>query len=165
MHVISNSYQRGQIFRYVDGQCLNKKTYSAFGGMFRRNIFTYKETVWYSTFWCIFIILENAILLGLEVYSKYLNVNVSYALHNMFCVFFIDIFHGIYLPLRHLQLCKDHFSSEEESEKSPKYFYVRSPDIAPRRDGVSSGILPLPCRYKNWIYRRLSPEYNNRIMS
>ena len=57
LHVISNSYQRGQIFRYVDGQCLNKKTYSAFGGMFRRNIVTYKETVRSSTFWCIFIIL------------------------------------------------------------------------------------------------------------
>ena len=136
------------MFKYVNGQCLNKKTYSAFGGMFRRNIFTYKETVWFSTFWCIFIILENAMLLGLEVYSKYLNVNVSYALHNLFCVFFIDIFHGIYLPLRHLHLCKDHFSSDEKSEKSHKYFYVRSPDIAPRRDWVSSDNLPLPHQYK-----------------
>ena len=79
---------------------------------------------------------------------------------NLFCVFFIDIFHGIYLPLRHLHLCKDHFSSEEKSEKSKKYFYVRSPDIAPRRDCINSdnlrqprkykelSILPLPHRYK-----------------
>ena len=141
LHMICDSHLRGQVFRYVHGQCLNKKTFSAFGGIFRRNIFTYKQTFWSNLCWpCRFIILENAMLIGLEVYSKHLNVNLSCALHNLFCVFFIDIFHGLYLPLKYLHSSKDHFSSERKAEKRKKNFYIRSPDIAPRRDCASKSI-------------------------
>ena len=36
-------FWNGQILKYINGQCLNKNTFSAFGGKYRRNIFTCAE--------------------------------------------------------------------------------------------------------------------------
>ena len=122
---------------FVDGQCLNKNTFSAFGGKNRRNVFTYLETFQYNCLWAAFIIVENLLLLFLEVYSENISEDVRYALYHVPCFLFIDIFHGLYLPLKYLISSRDQFpilwSKEDRLEQNSK-FYVRSPEIVPRRD-------------------------------
>ena len=125
------------VVKYIDGQCLNKNTFSALGGKYRRNIFTYAETLNYNTGWCIFIIVENTLLIGLEVYSKEVGQEVSYALHHLLCISFINIFHGIYLPFKHLNSSRDQFKNERITKNKKQDilgFYVRSPEMVPRRD-------------------------------
>ena len=131
-----------KILKYINGQCLNKNTFSAFGGKYRRNIFTYAEALNYNSCWCIFIIVENALLIGLEVYSEKVSQEVSYALHHLLCFLFIDIFHGIYLPFKHLKTSRDHFYSSQRAENDKLQNasrYDRISKIMPRRDFVMIG--------------------------
>ena len=131
-----------QILKYINGQCLNRTTFSAFGGKYRRNIFTYAEALNYNSCWCIFIIVENTLLIGLEVYSEKVSQEVSYALHHLLCFLFIDIFHGIYLPFKHLKTSRDHFYSSQRTENNKLQnasCYVRTSKIEPRRDFVKIG--------------------------
>ena len=130
------------VVKYIDGQCLNKNTFSALGGKYRRNIFTYAETLKYNSCWCIFIIVENALLIGLEVYSEEVSREVIYALHHLLCVLFIDIFHGIYLPFKHLNTSRDHFNSSQRTENNKlqnSSCSDRISKIMPRRDFVIIG--------------------------
>ena len=76
-------------------------------------------------------------LVGLEVYSKEVGQEVSYALYNLLCISFINIFHGIYLPFKHLNSSRDQFKNERMTKTKKQEilgFYVRSPEMVPRRD-------------------------------
>ena len=130
-----------RVNRYISGQFLNQTTFSGLGGKYRRNIFTYAETLSYNSYWCCFIMLENSLLIVLEQYSEHISKEVRYNLHNIMCILFIDIFHGFYLPLKHIHTCHSHFSSSREEHNAAqiiKRFYVREPEIVPRRDHISS---------------------------
>ena len=126
---------RRKVVKYINGQCLNKNTFSAFGGKYRRNIFTYAQTWNYNLCWCIFIILENMLLIGLELHSEEVNQEVSYYAHHIMCVIFIDTFHGIYLPLKHINSSRDLFQNIKQKKAN---FYVRVPEMVPRRDIVET---------------------------
>ena len=90
--------------RYVVGQC-----YSGFGGKHRRNMFTYSETYAYNCLWCGFIIVENLLLLFLEYYSESINVETSQAIYHLFFFLFIDLCHGLYLPIKYLMLSEEQY--------------------------------------------------------
>ena len=122
-----------RVYSYINGQNLNQNSFSAYGGKYRRNIFTYKETLSYNSYWCFFIILENTILIVMEVYSQHISKEARFIIHHLFCFIFIDIFHGLYLPLKHITSCRDHFSSQRQPH-SVTHFYVRDPELVPRRD-------------------------------
>jgi hypothetical protein len=126
---------RRKVVKYINGQCLNKNTFSAFGGKYRRNIFTFAETLNYNLCWCIFIILENMLLIGLELHSEEVNQELSYYAHHIMCIIFVDIFHGIYLPLKHLNSIRDLFQNIKQNKSN---FHVRVPKMVPRRDIVET---------------------------
>ena len=127
-------------YRYISGQFLNQTTFSGLGGKHRRNIFTFVENLSYNSNWCLFIILENFLLIVLEQYSEHISKEVRYNLHNIMCIIFIDVFHGFYLPLKHMHTCCNHFSSSRETKNIAaqiRSFYVRDPEIVPRRDHLN----------------------------
>ena len=128
-----------RVYNYISGQNLNQSSFSAYRGKYRRNIFTYAETLSYNSYWCLFIITENFLLFILEIYSQDISKDLKYFLHNSFCTVFIDIFHGLFLPLKYLSSSHNYFSSSRE-ERNPS-FYVRDPELIPRRQCPKSPIL------------------------
>ena len=65
-------------------QCSSFKTYSCYGGKYRRNLQTFRENLAQSLYWGIFIILENVLVLFLKMYSEELGERKVFIIYNIF---------------------------------------------------------------------------------
>ena len=143
LNLIFAYWWQNRSYRYISKQFLNQTTFSGLGGKYRRNIFTFEENLSYNSNWCLFIMVENSLLIVLEQYSEHISKEVRYNLHNIMCIVFIDLFHGLYLPLKHMHACQNHFSSSRKTCKNTTQitkFYVRDPEIVPKRDHHNTSI-------------------------
>ena len=79
---------------YVNGQCLNQRSFGAFGGNHRRHLFTATETRNLTHYYQIGILLEE-LFLSLDLQSSRKTIK---SVATLYWVFFI----GLYLPLKFL---------------------------------------------------------------
>ena len=87
-------------------QCSTFKTFSCYGGKYRRNLQTFKENLVQSVYWICFIILENVLVVFLRTHSEQIEENIIFLVYNIYFVIFGDITIGILLPFKYLMLSK-----------------------------------------------------------
>ena len=123
------------VSKYLRGQNLKMKTFSQFGGKHHRNIFTGEETRNYFFVCTVFIILDNIVIILLQHCSPYINKTTQFYIHNLLWFVFVDCFFGVIVPLRHLLQSRDVLPQLwlDENSNEEHIFYVRKPEIIPRR--------------------------------
>ena len=124
----------------VKDVCIARKTFACFGGTYRRNLQTFEESVFLSLYWCVFIVLENIIVIIIEAFHDQVSEQTVFILYNCFFFFFGDLFHGLILPLKYIILSRrDYFvlwSSNNSEDSSPSDETRRSDpeEKIPRRE-------------------------------
>ena len=123
---------------------LKMETFSQFGGNQNRNLFTAQQTSCYFNIMTIIFILDNGLIFSMQLYQDYLERETRFILHNLLWVSF-ELFFGIYIPVKHLILSRTRLLGLWwERSQVQENFYVRKPEVIPRR----SFIPPTPIREK-----------------
>ena len=121
----------------LNEHCRNKKNFAALGGDHQRNVITLSQTAWYLSYSFCFIAADNIIIIICEIYQKELSKETIFIIHNMLWVFVVDIFFGLYLPLKHLALTWNNMPSlwfKERNLSNASPFYIKEPELTPRRN-------------------------------
>ena len=160
------------ISKYLKGQNLKMTTFSQFGGKHRRNIFTYVETSNYFFASTFFLILDHVVIVLFQQFSQHINKTTQFYIHNLLWFVFVDCFFGVFVPLKHLlqrgevlhRLWLDEKSNQETA------FFVRTPEIIPRRYEIENNITTEECGLQNvakfsYLKKRLVSKANERPMS
>lgn len=117
-------------------QCSSFKTYSCYGGKYRRNLQTFRENLAQSLYWGIFIILENVLVLFLKMYSEELGERKVFIIYNIFFVLLADIVSGLLVPIKYIILSKKKYQILWINSVKDQV-YTRSPKTSvkiPRRE-------------------------------
>ena len=120
----------------VKRHCTSQRTFSCYGGMYRRNLMTLSESLNNSFFWSSFIIFENVLLLVLRIYSEELGEKQIFVIYNTFFFLFGDIYICLYLPLKIIQTSKTQYAvlwTKPKPQSTKNDSKVES-DKIPRRD-------------------------------
>jgi hypothetical protein len=121
-----NQYWSHRVYRYKKGVCPTGKMAS--WGKYRRNLISFKETSRYLSCWTVFAITTTVIVVT-SVYVNMFTTTNLFWLNNLLVFAFVDIFHGIVIPLR----MKIPSKSTNQTALTSN-FYVRKPDeLEPRR--------------------------------
>ena len=123
------------VTRYVEGQNLNMRTFAQFGGTRNRNIFTIRQTNSYLLVCTFLIHLDNALITFFQIFKSKLDNNSRFIIHNLLWILSLNLFYGIYVPLKHIIQSRESLPSLWLTTKliKSKKFYVRKPLITPRR--------------------------------
>ena len=92
------------IDKFVKEKCLTRKSMACFGGVHRRNVFTERETMKYEIMILLFMYTYNTTIVIFQFYCDEAYSHILFVVHNLFWFACIDIYNGVYIPLRHLQL-------------------------------------------------------------
>ena len=96
---IFNQYLSRKVSSYLNGIC-PKRRMSCIGN-YRRNLIFFEETSRYVSWWALFFILQGTvIIIAMTLDSHTLTSNMVFWIHNILAFAFIDIFHGIIIPLK-----------------------------------------------------------------
>ena len=90
----------------IKTQCSSFKTYSCYGGKYRRNLQTFRENLFQSLYWILFIIFENVLVLYLRMHSEELGERKVFMIYNTLFVLFADIVFGLLVPIKYIILSK-----------------------------------------------------------
>ena len=108
-------------------QCSSFKTFSCYGGKYRRNLQTFKENLAQSIYWIIFIVLENVLVVFLKMYSEELGERNIFIIYNTLFVIFGDFMTGFLLPIKYIILSRRKYQilwmssvNDPVNERSPK---------------------------------------------
>ena len=108
-------------------QCSSFKTFSCYGGKYRRNLQTFKENLAQSIYWIIFIVLENVLVVFLKMYSEELGERNIFIIYNTLFVIFGDFMTGFLLPIKYIMLSRRKYQilwmssvNDPVNERSPK---------------------------------------------
>ena len=126
---------RRMITDYVKGQNLNMTTFSQFGGKNQRNLFTVTQTHSYMLVCLSFAILDNVLIIIFQLYRGQMDKNTQFILHNLLWVAFIELFFGIYVPVKHIILSRECLPGLWWNNRivQMKKFYVSKQMLCPRR--------------------------------
>ena len=120
----------------VKRHCTSQRTFSCYGGMYKRNLMTLSESLNCSFYWNLFIILENILLLILRVYSEELGEIQIFIIYNTFFFIFGDFYNCIYLPMRIIHTSKNQYAVlwTKSEPKSTRTDCKEESNKVPRRD-------------------------------
>lgn len=88
----------------IKTQCSTFKTFGCYGGKYRRNLQTFKESLSQNAYWISFVVLENILVALLRMFSDIFEENTIFLIYNIFFFIFGDIAIGFLLPLRYLMI-------------------------------------------------------------
>ena len=129
----------------IKTQCSTFKTFSCYGGKYRRNLQTFKENLAQSAYWISFLILENVLVVFLRMFSDVIKENTIFLIYNIYFFIFGDIAIGFLLPMRYLMLSKRNYQILWMSNlKEKNNVMEKSNDISikiPRRDTTPTMII------------------------
>ena len=95
---IFNWYFSGKVFHYLNGICPNKRMSCI--GNYRRNLILFKDTSQNVSLWACYSILQGiVVIISITSNSHKVTSSAVFWIHNMLAFTFIDIFHGIIIPL------------------------------------------------------------------
>jgi hypothetical protein len=122
--------------KYAKGQCLKQKSFAAFNGSHQRNIFTSIQTAQYLGYCFLFVTFDNFVIIIFQTYQTLLSPETIFIIHNSIWCLFLEVFFGIYVPIKHLILSRKHIPSLWYKEKIPseREFYTHKPELIPRRN-------------------------------
>ena len=96
---ILNRYFSAKVSTFLSGLCPNKRMSCI--GKFRRNLIDLADTSMYITCWALYACLDNILLLmAITTSSPVFAPQSFFFLYNLVSFVFIDIFHGLVIPLR-----------------------------------------------------------------
>ena len=127
--------QRKSIKEYVAGQNLKKRTFSQFGGVIRRNLFSADQTSFYFLVCLSCVFIDNGLILLFQMYQGVFHKDTRFIIHSLLWVSVMCAFFGVYVPIKH------YFESRsslphiwvENREKESNTFYITGYSITPRR--------------------------------
>ena len=102
---------------YSKSQNLSGRTFSQFGGNKMRNIITGKQTTSYLFVVVFFIILDNTLIIVFQHYGDMISVMTRFNIHNIFWILFLEVFFGLYVPIRHIILSRKYLPSLWSAEE------------------------------------------------
>ena len=132
-------------------QCLNRRTYAAVGGVKKSNIFNGEETKIYCLFLLIYVIVEDLLLISAMEYEL-VDIEMAVTLNNSAWLIILVVVFALYVPIKHLAESKVNFPEIWLQDKKFQIdeFYVRKPDLIPKRDFFVSKICQnkktVPCK-------------------
>ena len=93
------------------------------------------QTAQYLGYCFSFVAFDNILIIIFQEYSTFLGPDAIFIIHNLVWSLFLDVFFGIYVPIKHLVLSRRHCPGLWCSRKvsSPKKNYIRTPELVPRR--------------------------------
>ena len=95
---IFNQYYSRKVFHYLNGICPNKRMSCI--GNYRRNLIFFKDTSQYVSRWACYSILEGSVMIIAMTSDSYkVTSTMIFWIHNILAFAFIDIFHGVVIPL------------------------------------------------------------------
>ena len=95
---VFNQYGSRKVFHYLNGICPNKRMSCI--GNYRRNLIFFRETSHYVSRWACYSILEGTVMIvAMTSDSDKLTSTMVFWIHNVLAFTFIDIFHGLIIPL------------------------------------------------------------------
>ena len=106
---------------YVEGQNMNMKTFSQFGGAYHRNLFTLSQTGYYFCIINILNILDNLLIVVFQQYEGHIDKQTQFIIHNLPWIVVCDLFFGIYIPIKHIFSSRDLLSSLWWESKPVKF--------------------------------------------
>ena len=120
---------------YVKGQNLEMQTFSQFGGKHQRNLFTVKQNLSYLLVVLCRPALDTGLTILFKLYKEQLDKTNQFIIYNLFWVGFIEVFFGIYVPVKHIILSRDLLPGLWWDDKivQTSNFYVSKPSMSPRR--------------------------------
>ena len=92
------------IEKYVKEKCITRTSMACFGGAHRRNVFTSDEIMRYEIKLILFMYIYNTTIFIFQFYSDEAYSYAHFITHNIFWFGFVDIYNGVIVPYRHLQL-------------------------------------------------------------
>ena len=94
----TNQYFSWKARVYIHGVCPNKRMSCI--GKYRRNLMSFAETSLYLSCWAGYSVLEGAVVIvAMVIGSPGSTSTLVFWIHNFLAFAFIDVFHGIYIPL------------------------------------------------------------------
>ena len=94
----SNQYFSWKARVYIHGVCPNKRMSCI--GKYRRNLMSFAETSLYLSCWAGYSVLEGTVVIvAMVIGSPGSTSSLVFWVHNFLAFAFIDVFHGIYIPL------------------------------------------------------------------
>ena len=116
-------------------QNLKMKTFSQFGGKHQRNLFTVKQNLSYMLVVLCRPALDTGLTIISELYKEKLDKTNQFIIYNLFWVGYVELFFGIYVPVKHIMLSRDLLPGLWWDDKivPPSSFFVSKPSMSPRR--------------------------------
>ena len=156
---VFNRYFSRKVFHYLNGICPNKRMSCI--GNYRRNLIFFRETSHYVSRWACYSILEGTVMIvAMTSDSDKLTSTMVFWIHNVLAFTFIDIFHGLIIPLNMA------LPLATVPKKGQKFRTTRHSSLEPRRYVEGCGSLPLmdsppppppsPVARRNWQTTGLS---------
>ena len=127
--------KRRNIGGFVKDHNLSQSTFAQFGGKQNRNLFTASQNIFYLLVCISLAFVDNGLIMALEWYSGKIDKHTQFIIHNCLWVAYIDLFFGLFVPLKHIIQSRESLPElwwESKRNESPK-FYVRRHSIHPRR--------------------------------
>ena len=125
------------VLSYKNGQNLHGRTFAQFGGNHMRNIMTGAQTIKYFLVCALFLMLENMLIIAFRLYPDIFDARLRFIFHNTLWILFLDVFFGLYVPIRHILLSRNALPSLwlvlDENPKLTTNFYVHDVRLSPRR--------------------------------
>ena len=150
----------------IKTQCSTFKTFGCYGGIYRRNLQTFKENLAQSAYWISFLILENVLVAFLRMFSDVIEENTIFYIYNIYFFIFGDIAIGFLLPMTYLMLSKSKYQILWMSNTKKKDIVMeKSNNISikiPRRETTPTMIIKTIESMKNrsqnkYIYQNNRP--------
>ena len=94
------------ITRYVKGQNLNRRTFAQFGGKHQRNVFNIKQTNSYLFVCFCLLLLDNTLITFYQLLRLKIDENTRFVIHNLLWIISMNIFFGIFIPVKHILLSR-----------------------------------------------------------
>ena len=150
---VCNQYLSWRCRVYIDGVCPNKQMSCI--GKYRRNLTSFAETSFYVSCWAGYSILVEGfvIVIAMIVSKPGLTSTVVFWIHNFLAFAFVDIFHGLYIPLSMTLPSTSPRGMRSKSHKSeesapialePRRWWTSPPSIAPSRPPLPTPPPPTP---------------------
>ena len=134
--ISTNMRFRISLSNFIKGRNLNMRSCAQFGGKNHRNIMTMDETLKYFLQSMALLLLDNGMIIVFQFFSNKIDTKTRFIIHNIIWVFVINFYFSVYVPLKHIihsQRTLPCLWLGRNFVTSPK-FYVRNPEIVPRRD-------------------------------
>ena len=130
-----------------------------------------EQTNFYHFICICLLLMDNTLIILFQIFRLHLEKNTQFLFHNLLWVISLDIFFGLYVPLKHIILSRHSLPSLWWSSTSVKIvqFYVRPPCISPRRSVAreshekSDKQHPFVFLRKSSKNKRLHTKFRNRV--